>query len=156
MGSYHLELTDSRGSQIYGPFSGVSVIGANPELCQLTPPGHLSLESRHAELRPTPVSYQLMLAPCSHICRVYLWRQGRPWLLDQPSVIQHGERFSLLSPDGPTFRVLAMAETGDAKSGAEPRLLPRGSGAKTKGAIALVGTLMALSLIHISEPTRPY
>jgi len=147
MTSFHLELTEQRGSNFYGPYSGVTVIGANPELCQLTPPGNLSLENRHAELRPTQVPYQLMLSPCTHMSRVYLWRQGRPWLLAQPAIIQHGERFSLLSPDGPTFRILAMAETADAATQDEPRTLPRGSSDKTRSILTGLGILLGLGLL---------
>jgi hypothetical protein len=146
MASFHLELTDHRGSQFHGPFAGVTVIGANPELCQLTLPGNLSLESRHAELRPTEISYQLILSPCSSMCRVYLWRQGRPWLLAQPSVIQHGERFSLLTPDGPTFRVLAMAQA-EAPDPNAPRTLPKLGGGTTKAVLGCLGLMFSLGLM---------
>jgi hypothetical protein len=147
MASFHLELTDQRGSHFHGPFAGVTVIGANAELCQLTLPGHLPLENRHAELRPTQVPYQLMLSPCTTASRVYLWRQGRPWLLAQPCVIQHGERFSLLTPDGPTFRLLAMAEA--AAPAPQQRRAQWRPGKKTVGAISCMGTLIGLVVIGL-------
>ena len=148
MANFHLELIDQRGSHFHGPYSGVMVIGSHQELCQLTLPGHLPLENRHAELRPTAVSYQLTLSPCSSAARVYLWRQGRPWLLAQPSVIQHGERFSLLTPDGPTFRVLAMDHAPELDAQA-PKVLPRKSGAKLAGTLTCMGTLMGLALVAL-------
>ncbi|MGB0639273.1 MAG: hypothetical protein ACPGTU_08075 [Myxococcota bacterium] len=137
MASFRIQLSDHRGSRSYGPFSGATVIGAEKEFCQIVLP-NMGLEKRHVDVRPTQVHNQVILAPCTRDGKIFLWRQGQWWPVEQPCAVAHGESFRLNHVDGATFQVVgaesfqAATGTGVAKEGtgglgAAPRVLALGA-----------------------------
>lgn len=146
MASFRIQLSDHRGSRSYGPFSGATVIGAEKEFCQIVLP-NMGLEKRHADLRPTQVHNQVILAPCTRDGKIYLWRQGQWWPVDQACAVAHGESFRLNNVDGPTFQVVgADSPQGRTESGVIQDSGSGGRGTATR-VLALGSAFLILLLI---------
>jgi hypothetical protein len=106
MSSFSLQLSEDWGGGNYGPFGGTVMIGSDQARCQVLLRSDFPIEAQHLRISQTQDPRQLLLTPVSSDALVYLWRRGQAWEVSEPCIIQHGERFSLLSPAGPLLQVV--------------------------------------------------
>ena len=103
---FSLQVSPDWGGQCLGPFVGNITIGSDPARCQIVLQENVHLEPEHLVIRSIPGSMDFLLSPASHRASVYIWRNEQPWPFTEPCRVQHGEYFSLVSPQGPSIQLL--------------------------------------------------
>ncbi len=102
----YLQLTPAFGGTRFGPFEGVEVnLGSSPD-CDIVIPEDFGVAPHHVKvLRQEGMG--LIIAPVERTAAVYVWKGGaqRPQQIATPVAVNHGDEFSLATPEGPRFNV---------------------------------------------------
>lgn len=104
-----LQLSEEFGGTRFGPFEGVEIrLGSDPSLNDITLPEALGVAPEHVKvLKQQDDSF--IIAPVERTATVYCWRArgGKPKQVMAPMAVASGDGFSLVTPEGPRFYLLA-------------------------------------------------
>ncbi len=107
-----LQLADEFGGTRFGPFDRAEIrLGSDPARSDITLPESLGVLAEHLRvLKQGDDSF--ILAPVERTAAVYHWKAsgGKPRQVTAPMAIPKGDGFSLVTPEGPRFYILAELE----------------------------------------------
>lgn len=102
-----LELAPEFGGTTFGPFPGPEIrLGSAADGCDIRLPVSLGVASLHCRVvRQDDATW--LVAPVDRASAVWFHRAsgGRPALLEAPVAARSGDAFSLVTPEGPRFRL---------------------------------------------------
>ncbi|MEQ1505810.1 MAG: hypothetical protein ABMB14_26480 [Myxococcota bacterium] len=125
-----LQLAPEFGGTKFGPFDGVEIrLGSDPGASDITLPETLGVAAQHVKvLRQQDSSF--IIAPVDRAAPVFHFRAGtaRPKQVTAPLAVQSGDAFSLVTPEGPRFVIVAESDPRTIRQATEeasgPRLSP--------------------------------
>lgn len=104
-----LQLSAEFGGTRFGPFEGVEIrLGSDPSRNDITLPATLGVAPEHLKVLMQGEG-GFLVAPIDRSCAVYLWRarSTKPRQITAPVAMQVGDGFSLVTPEGPRFNLVA-------------------------------------------------